>query len=243
MFPDMENASDSDSSYPSAASSESEASSVDSGCTVWTTNAPDEFRDQCLVENKVCSACHQSSHFPLRCAMLKNWNDKCQEDSNKEESAKSDEFAQYFAEYTNHQKNVVEEGKVSLEDFYKRLDNPKAAAEGRSSAKKAGVDEIASGSAIFEARSLLEMARKVLRESRYCLMFSCVYSYNLTDETQKSVFKFNTKPLLSSVGVLSEFLEKDVHKSFENEKRKEIRAIIDFCFQRRKAIFKYIELD
>ena len=72
-------------------------------------------------------------------------------------------------------------------------------------AEKVGVDEIASGSARFEERSLLEEARKVLRESRYCLMYSCVYSYNLTDKTLKSFFKVNTYYLQSFVEKLSDF--------------------------------------
>ena len=72
-------------------------------------------------------------------------------------------------------------------------------------AEKVGVNEIASGSARFEERTLLEEARKVLRESRCCLMYSCVYSYNLTDKTLKSFFKVNAYYLQSFVEKLSDF--------------------------------------
>ena len=45
----MANASDSESSYYD----NSDASSLDSGCNVWTTNVSDEFEDQCWVGNKL----------------------------------------------------------------------------------------------------------------------------------------------------------------------------------------------
>ena len=162
---------------------------------------------------------------------------------NSKDAEPEDQFAHFFDECTKHEKSVAEEGKVSIKDLYEKLENPKAAAEEKSSggAEKAG--EIASGSASFEERSLLEEARKVLREYRCCVMYSCVYSYNLTDKTQKSIFKVNADYLQPFVWKLSEFLEKDVHKISDNEKRRKIMRIIKFCNNRRKKIVTFIEVN
>ena len=126
-----------------------------------------------------------------------------------------------------------------MEDIYERFENPKV--EDDADDENMEVDEIAKRPAGFSERSLLENACKVLRESRLCLMYSCVYAYNLTDDYEKKKFEVNADYLQSHVEKLSEFLEKDVHKLSDFQKEREVKGVVDFCETVRKVILEYIK--
>ena len=126
-----------------------------------------------------------------------------------------------------------------MEDMYERFENPKGEENCDGEDEKMEVEE--ERPAGFMERSFLKKACKVSKESRYCLMCSCIYAYNLTDKIQKPMFKENLGYLQSSVQKLSEFLEKDVHKLSDDEKSREMEGIVDFCDSRRKNILEYIK--
>ena len=81
--------------------------------------------------------------------------------------------------YAKHEKCTADESKVAAED------------NGGGEDENMEVDEIVIIPDDFMGRSFLKKACKVLKESRCCLMYSCVYAYNLTFKTAKSTFREN----------------------------------------------------
>ena len=140
-----------------------------------------------------------------------------------EDGEPEDQFAKYFDVYAKHEKCIAEESKVAAED------------NGGGEDENMEVDEIVIIPDDFMGRSFLKKACKVLKESRCCLMYSCVYAYNLTFKTAKSTFRENMDCLQSSVENLCEFLEADVQKLSDDEKSREMKGVVEFCDNRRKT--------